>query len=134
MYRRKFLCAAAFGAGLLLAAPALAQAPSQDIGLGRRGFAQVGLQVRDIDRAISFYRDTLGLRLLFRAGSMVFFEVGHSWLMIAPGAPGHSATVYLDDPGLEAHQAALEARGVQFAGPIETLQRTPAYDLKLLEF
>src|SRR5438045_2844461 len=96
------VAAASLGAGLPSAAPAPAQAPAQDIGLGHHDFAQVALVVRDLDRATAFYRDTLGLKFLFRSGSMVFFQVGNARLMITPGEPGHGAVVYLDDPGLEA--------------------------------
>jgi catechol 2,3-dioxygenase-like lactoylglutathione lyase family enzyme len=41
------------------------------IGISRLG--QVSINVHDLDRAIQFYRDTLGLPLLFTAGGMAFF-------------------------------------------------------------
>jgi catechol 2,3-dioxygenase-like lactoylglutathione lyase family enzyme len=97
-------------------------------------FAQVALQVTDLDRATAFYRDVLGLQLLFVANGMVFFAVGDARLMIERGKPGQSTTLYFDDSDLERSRVRLEASGVKFAGPIETVQRTELYDLKLLEF
>jgi catechol 2,3-dioxygenase-like lactoylglutathione lyase family enzyme len=97
-------------------------------------FAQVAIQVTDLDRATAFYRDVLGLQLLFVANGMVFFAVGDSRLMIELGKPAQSTTLYFDDSDLERSRLRLEAKGVKFAGPIETVQRTESYELKLLEF
>ncbi|WP_020063060.1 VOC family protein [Bacillus sp. 123MFChir2] len=36
--------------------------------------AQIGVPVKDLDRAIHFYKDKLGLSLLFTTDSMAFFE------------------------------------------------------------
>ena len=120
----------AFAASVLLAAPAMA-----DPGLLQgHGFAQIGLQVSDLDRAVVFYRDVLGMKLLFTANGMVFFDAGDARLMIERGQPGRSATIYFDDANLERDKPLLEAKGVKFAGPVETVQRTASYDLKLLEF
>lgn len=114
---------------------ARADTGSQEVGpLRDHAFAQIGIQVDNLDRAVSFYRDVLGLRLLFKAGGMVFFQVGEARLMIEHGTPGRSATLYFDDSELERNQARLEAQGIKFAGPIEIVQRTDSYDLKLLEF
>lgn len=97
-------------------------------------FAQIAIQVTDLDRAVRFYRDTLGLRYLFIANGMVFFQVGEARLMVEHGTPGRSVTLYFNDPELERSRVRLEARGIRFAGPIEIVQRTESYDLKLLEF
>jgi methylmalonyl-CoA/ethylmalonyl-CoA epimerase len=116
------------------ATPALSQTAPETI--GSHGLAQVAVQVKDLPRAIAFYQNTLGMKYLFTAGPqpMVFFGLGDSRLMLEPGEPGHSTTLYIDDPQIEAHKVALEARGVKFLGPMETLQRNADYELKLLEF
>ena len=41
-------------------------------GLNRIG--QIALGVKDVDRAEAFYRDTLGLRPLYRFGDLPFFD------------------------------------------------------------
>jgi methylmalonyl-CoA/ethylmalonyl-CoA epimerase len=97
-------------------------------------FAQIGIQVTDLDRAVAFYRDVLGLRLLFTAGGMVFFQVGETRLMVEHGRPTPSTTIYFDDANLESSRQRLEAHGIKFAGPTETVQRTGSYDLRLAEF
>jgi hypothetical protein len=66
-----------------------------------RGFAQIAIQVTDLDRAVRFYRDTLGLRYLFTTNGMVLFQVGEAGLMVEHGTPGRSVTLYFDDSNLE---------------------------------
>lgn len=43
---------------------------------------QIALRARDVDRAIAFYRDTLGLQYLFRAGNLAFFDCDGVRLML----------------------------------------------------
>lgn len=43
---------------------------------------QISLRAHDTDRAIAFYRDTLGLTFLFRAGNLAFFDCGGVRLML----------------------------------------------------
>jgi catechol 2,3-dioxygenase-like lactoylglutathione lyase family enzyme len=98
------------------------------------GYAQIGLQVSDLDRSVYFYNKVLGLKLLFSASGMVFFQAGEARLMIEHGNPGRSTTIYFDDANLERDKPLLEAKGVKFFGPVQTVQRTADYDLKLLDF
>ena len=76
------------------------------------GLHQVAQHVDDLDRAVAFYRDVLGLRLIerFDPPGLAFFDLGDTRLLLEAGAP--SALLYLrvDDPA-----AALErirAKGV----------------------
>jgi methylmalonyl-CoA/ethylmalonyl-CoA epimerase len=106
--------------------------------LAGRPLQQVALTVRDLARARSFYRDTLGLPLLFEAGNMLFFQLGTLRLMLgtsqdAAQSPGGSL-LYFDAPDIEALGTALAARGVQFRGAATTVQRTATHELKLREF
>ena len=50
---------------------------------GITGIGQISINVHDLDRATAFYRDTLGLPLLFSAGGMAFFACGGVRLMLA---------------------------------------------------
>lgn len=43
---------------------------------GLAKFEQVALTTSDLERAISFYRDTVGLPLLFETNGMAFFRCG----------------------------------------------------------
>lgn len=43
---------------------------------------QIGIPVKDINRALDFYKEKLGLSLLFNTGSMAFFECDGLRLML----------------------------------------------------
>lgn len=110
-----------------------------DATLAGRKLVQVALTCRDLDRARTFYRDTLGLPLMFEAGHMLFFDIGGQRLMVGlselPDRPIVGGTyLYFDAPDLPAVAAALKARGVELIGDIETLQRTGTHELKLQFF
>lgn len=111
--------------------------PNSDEGLQGRKLTQVALTSRDLARSLGFYRNTLGLTLLFEAGNMLFFDLGGVRLLIgtenAAGQPGGSV-LYFDAPDIDTLAPALEQKGVTFLGPAQTIQRTGSHDLKLREF
>ncbi|MBS0274593.1 MAG: VOC family protein [Proteobacteria bacterium] len=106
--------------------------------LAGRKLVQVALTCRDLDRARSFYRDTLGLKLMFEAGTMLFFDAGGQRLVVGlaekPDQPIGGTYIYFDAPDLPALVPALKAKGVEMAGNTETLQRTGTHELKLQFF
>lgn len=106
--------------------------------LSGRKLVQVALTCRDLDRARSFYRDTLGLPLMFEAGNMLFFQLDGMRLMVGQeeqaGSVIGGSVLYFDAPDIDALGAALEAKGIVFMRPAETVQRTATYDLKLRAF
>lgn len=104
--------------------------------LSGRALAQVALPVRDLERAIRFYRDGLGLPLSFETNGMAFFSLPNIRLMVGSNldgqaAPSEGSAIYFDAPDLPELGPKLEARGVRFDGPAEVLQRTPAGELQL---
>lgn len=110
------------------------------LSLAGRKLSQIALTVTDLARAIAFYRDALGLSLLFEVPpGMAFFDLGNGTrLLIGNQVPDGwrpgGAVLYFDAPDLPALAATLEARGVVFPGPAITLQKQPAGDLMLREF
>jgi predicted enzyme related to lactoylglutathione lyase len=110
----------------------------QELNLASRKLVQVALTVKDLDRARTFYRDTLGLTLLFEAGAMLFFDIGGQRLMVGlaekPDQPIGGTYIYFDAPDLPALASALKAKGVEMVGNTETLQRTDTHELKLQFF
>lgn len=108
-----------------------------DATLQNRRLVQVALTSRDIHRSRHFYCNVLGLPLQFDAGNMLFFEIPGQRLMIGTenpaGAPGGSI-LYFDAPDIDTLAAALERKGVQFLGPVQTVQTTATHDLKLRAF
>ncbi len=86
------------------------------------------IYVGDMDRAVRFYTETLGLKLQHRAGEgWAQIEAGRGLVLglhaTHPGGPEpgkNGSTIVgfdLDEP-LDAVYQALAARGVQFHGPI----------------
>lgn len=86
-------------------------------GIGITGIGQVHIRARDLDRAVSFYRDTLELPFLFRAPpGMAFFQCGDVRLMLGvPEKPelDHPASIiYYRVADIHPAYRALEGRGV----------------------
>lgn len=77
---------------------------------------QIAQRAEDLDRAVAFYRDTLGLRFVarFDPPGLAFFDLGNTRLMLSTGSP--SATFYLDVQSLEASLGELAEGGVELAG------------------
>ena len=44
---------------------------------------QIGIPVKDIERALGFYKDTLGLQLLFNTETMAFFDCNGVRLLLS---------------------------------------------------
>ncbi|HEX4532818.1 MAG TPA: VOC family protein [Rhizomicrobium sp.] len=111
---------------------------AQESTLAGRKLVQVALTTRDLDRARTFYRNTLGLPLLFETGNMLFFDSGGTRLVVGlnekPDEPVGGTYIYFDAPDVEALAAALKAKGVELVGHLETLQRTATHELKLQFF
>lgn len=99
---------------------------------------QVALTTRDLPRAVAFYRDTLGMPLLFESNGMAFFDMAGTRLMIGQDARRPDArpttVLYFDAPEFEATVHALKTLDVPFDGPVETVQSTAAGDLRLQQF
>jgi methylmalonyl-CoA/ethylmalonyl-CoA epimerase len=94
--------------------------------------------VQDLDRAVAFYQDVLGLPLLFRAPpGLAFFDCGGVRLMLSrpdDGTPvGTSILYYAVDDIMTSH-AVLRARGARAVGEPHLIARMPDHDLWLAEF
>ena len=102
------------------------------------GICQIALGSADPAALISFYRDTLGLPVLFEASGMTFFQSGAARLMIGaaqPGQPvGGDAVIYFEPRDWSAAESALEAKGIAFMMPAQKLQEAPGRELMLRAF
>jgi methylmalonyl-CoA/ethylmalonyl-CoA epimerase len=87
-----------------------------ETGLGR--ICQIAIPVRDVGRSLQFYRDVLGLRFLFEAPNVAFFDCDGIRLMLgASGVPEFqpsTSVVYFAVRDVPEACQRLEARGVRF--------------------
>jgi len=94
---------------------------------------QIAIGVSDAARAKDFYQNVLGMKLLFDAGSLAFFQCGEVRLMISPSdaPPGERTILYFRVPDIQQAHAALRARGVEFIQPPHMVARMPDHELWL---
>jgi methylmalonyl-CoA/ethylmalonyl-CoA epimerase len=73
---------------------------------------QVAQAVQDLDRAVAFYRDVLGLRHVatFDPPGLAFFDLDGVRLLLERGAT--STLLYLEVDDVEARVGSLQGRGV----------------------
>jgi len=106
------------------------------VSLNRIG--QIALAVRDVDRAEAFYRDTLGLRRLFRFGDLTFFDCAGVRLLIEkandPANAGHGSPIYFACADIALTVSALERRGVAFESQPHLIAVMEDHDLWMAFF
>jgi catechol 2,3-dioxygenase-like lactoylglutathione lyase family enzyme len=95
---------------------------------------QIHISVTDIDQAIAFYRDTLGLTFLFRVPGqpMAFFDVGGVRLYIGePEDPSFQShpLLYLTVDDIGAEHRRLEELGVEMIGEPHVVHRDGDHEL-----
>jgi methylmalonyl-CoA/ethylmalonyl-CoA epimerase len=99
---------------------------------GLEGIAQIAFTVADLAEAKTFYRDVLGLKFLFDAGEMAFFQCGAVRLMLGKSekqASSEGTIVYFRVTDLEATSILLETRGVHFLQKPHLVARMKSHDL-----
>ncbi len=94
--------------------------------------AQIALPVRDVERAIYFYRDMLGMKYLFSAPSgMAFFDCNGVRLMLSgperPEFTHSSSIIYFTVEDIEASYESLRERGVHFFDKPHIIEETDSY-------
>lgn len=115
-----------------------AQATPPALTLGTIG--QIALTVRDVPRAVRFYRDTLGVRQLDIPAppSMAFFDCGGVRLMLslpeqADVQPG-TTVLYFTVPDIHAAAKTLTERGISLAGGPHLVARMSDHELWMAFF
>ena len=111
---------------------------SATAGIGITGIGQISVNICDLDRATAFYRDALGLPLLFQAGGMSFFDCGGVRLMLVKPErsefdhPG--SILYFKVPVIQAAHEKLVKHGAHFESQPGMIARMPSHDLWLAVF
>ena len=106
-------------------------------GLSRIG--QIGVVVRDLPREVAFYRDTLGMRLLFEAPpAMAFFDCAGVRLMLTlpagVDADRMASIIYYTVDDIAEAVRTLARRGVAFETEPHVVARLPQADLWMAAF
>ncbi len=97
---------------------------------------QIAIPVADLERAVGFYGEILGLRLLFRSPpGLAFFDCGAVRLMLSrpegAGTPERAGLLYYVVPDIALAHSRLLERGVEFVEAPRMVARLPDHDLWL---
>ncbi|HEX4388047.1 MAG TPA: LuxR C-terminal-related transcriptional regulator [Steroidobacteraceae bacterium] len=85
--------------------------------------AQIARTVRDLKASEGWYRDRLGLKHLYTFGTLAFFDLGGTRLMLSEQPLAGESVLYLRVADIRASCAALAARGVEFAAAPHLIHR-----------
>jgi methylmalonyl-CoA/ethylmalonyl-CoA epimerase len=98
---------------------------------------QISVRITDVDRAVAFYRDQLGLTFLFQFPGMAFFNCGGVRLYLTnPENPEFAGTsiIYFRVGSIAAAHANLVAKGVTFLEPPRKIHTDDRHELWLASF
>ena len=95
---------------------------------------QIAVTVSDVDAALGFYRDALGLPLLFRSGpNLAFLRAGSVRIMLGTpqgaGKVGHNSILYFKVVDLAAAHAAVVERGAANERAPQLAAKMPDHEL-----
>ena len=106
---------------------------------GLKTIGQIHVSVTDVDRAVEFYRDVLGLAFISRIPGqpMAFFDCDGVRLYL--GVPESEAyrsrgMIYFTVPEVDEAYAALSERGVRFLDAPHVVHREETWELRMAFF
>ena len=108
-------------------------------GLSLNTIEQIALNAHDIDRAVAFYRDKLGMKHLFSVPpNLAFFDCDGIRLMLSlPAKPEFDhpgSIIYFNVADIKEAHATLSERGVEFEEAPSFVADMGTYDLWLAAF
>ena len=105
---------------------------------GLQRIHQISIRTQDTARAMAFYRDALGMKLLFEAPpQLAFFDCGGVRLMLSPAEPEfdhQGSVIYFAVDDIKATHAALAAAGVKFRSQPHMIAKLPDREVWLADF
>ena len=106
---------------------------------GLSTIGQIAVNAHDLERAVDFYRDQLGMKHLFSVPlKMAFFDCDGLRLMLSlpekPEFDHPSSILYFKVDNIQQAAQALTDRGVQFEEPPVFVANMGAYDLWMAFF
>jgi predicted enzyme related to lactoylglutathione lyase len=109
-----------------------------DVPFGLSRLHQIAQPVRDLNRAVAFYHEVLGVPHLFTLPNLAFFDCNGVRLMLSPPeggqefAPGSALYFRVEDIG--AAYRTLTERGISFEGPPHIVGQTGTHNVWLAGF
>lgn len=106
---------------------------------GLSAIGQIAVNAHDIDRAVAFYRDKLGMKHLFSVPpKMAFFDCSGIMLMLSlpekPEFDHPSSIIYFNVDDIQDAAKILSGRGVHFAEQPTFVANMGTYDLWMAFF
>jgi methylmalonyl-CoA/ethylmalonyl-CoA epimerase len=99
---------------------------------------QIAITVKDVERSVAFYRDSLGMKLLFQAPpNLAFFDCDGIRLMLSPSeekGETFSSIVYFKVDDIAKTHEALSSKGVAFDREPHMIAKMPDHDLWMAFF
>ena len=99
---------------------------------------QIAINVKDIGRAVQFYRDTLGMKFLFEVPNLAFFDCGGVRLMLGgaekPEFDHPASVLYYKVSDINASYEALKTRSVSFIDQPHLIAKLADHDLWMVFF
>jgi methylmalonyl-CoA/ethylmalonyl-CoA epimerase len=100
---------------------------------GLSTIGQISIPVQDLETAIEFYRDSLGMKFLFQVPNMAFFDCGGVRILLAipegGNADQHSSIIYFKVADIHASTDAIRDRGVVVISDPHLVAEMPDHDL-----
>ncbi|HPS41867.1 MAG TPA: VOC family protein [Anaerolineaceae bacterium] len=111
----------------------------ENLAFGLNVIGQIAVPVKDIDRAISFYRDTLGMSFLFKAPpGLGFLDCSGVRLLLDAAVEGQteirSSILYYKVEDIQQASRILKERGVVFESEPQLVAEMPDHDLWMAFF
>jgi len=104
---------------------------------GLSTIGQIAITISQLDQAVAFYRDKLGMKLLFQVPNLAFFDCSGIRLTLSGAeTPGetYSSVLYFKVGDIQQARQALMERGVSFEREPEMIARMPDHDLWMAFF
>lgn len=107
--------------------------------LANATISQIMIPVDNFEKGVAFYRDVLGIPLLFTAPpNMAFFQCGTVRLLVGvhagKDAAARGSAVYFQVDDIQETYESLERKGVSFKHPPHVIHRSGGMELMLADF
>jgi catechol 2,3-dioxygenase-like lactoylglutathione lyase family enzyme len=105
--------------------------------LGLSTIGQIAITVTNVPRAVAFYKNTLGIKLLFEVPAMGFFDCGGVRLMISAAeksGESYSSIIYFKVGNIREAWGELVGRGVTVEGEPHMIAKMPDHELWMAFF